>query len=170
MAEIAAMAGNAMFSMVKGSQERKQRYAEAAAIRDAAMRKGAATTAAVGQEQRNKDYMESRAIALAAFQGGGVSDPSITRLVGDINAEGEYRVLSTLYTGMGEAQGLQYASEQAMKSGDIALKRGYVGAIKTVLSSYGSGMWKGHKELPDWTPKDEGTMDYNPSSGAAVYA
>jgi len=169
MAEIATLAGKSIYSMVRGSQERKIRYAEAAAIRDASMRKGAATTAAVGQEQRTKEYMASRAIALAAFQGGGVADPSVTNLLADINAEGEYRVLSTLYTGMGEAQGLQYASEQAMKSGDIALKRGYVGAIKTVLSSVASGAWTNNKALPDWEPEEEGTMDYNPSSGAAVY-
>jgi hypothetical protein len=128
----------AVSKMAKGSQERKLKYAESQALRDASMRKAAATTAQVSEGQREQEYLESRAVALAAFQGGGVDDPSVQQLIADVSAEGEYRVLSKLYTGMGEAAGIQFASEQAMKAGDIALQRGYMEAIKTVLSSYGS--------------------------------
>ncbi len=175
MAQLAILAVKAVMSLNKGAQDRKLGYQEAGGLRDAAMRKAAATTAEVGENERTKQLMESRAIALAAFQGGGVDDPSMQKLIGDLNAEGEYRILSRLYVGMGEAAGLEFASEQAMRAGDAALNRGYVAAATTVLSSYGSDMWSGGK-APNVSHSTRaakakiGTMDYNPSSAAARYA
>lgn len=143
MAQVAMLAVMAMSAMHKGAQDRKLAYQEAQGLREASMRKMAATTAEVGENQRERDIMESRAIALAAFQGGGVDDPSVQKLIGDLNAEGEYRILARLYVGADAAQGMQYASEQAMRVGDAAMDAGYLKAATTVLSSYGSGIWGG---------------------------
>jgi len=152
MAQLATLAVSAVGSLALGAQERKLKYAESQGLRDASMRKSAATTAEVGEGKRDKEYMESRAIALAAAQGGGVDDVSMVNLIGDLNAEGEYRILSKLYTGMGEAQGMQFASEQAMRAGDVAMDRGTLRAATTVLSKYGSygSMWSEAKETWGW--------------------
>ncbi len=148
MAEIAILAVSAVMALNKGQKDKALAYEAAGGIRDAAMRKKAATTAEVGQGKRLKETMASRAIALAAFGGGGVDDPSIQMLVGDLNAEGEYRILSRLYVGMSEAAGLEFQSEQAMRTGDAAMDQGYMNAVTTVLSKYGSygDMWKSAKK------------------------
>jgi len=132
----------------KGAQERKLAYQGAQGIREAAMRKKAATTAEVGENKRTKERFESRAVALAAFQGGGVDDPSVQKVIGDLNAEGEYRILSRLYVGMSEAAGLEFQEEQARRQGEFALEQGYANAASTVLSSYGNfgSMWGGAKQ------------------------
>ena len=176
MAQIAILATTALGALNKGAQDRKLAYGEAGGLRDAAMRKAAATTAEVGENERTKERMESRAIALAAFQGGGVDDPSMQTLIGDLNAEGEYRILSRLYVGMGEAAGLEFASEQAMRAGDAALNAGYVNAVTTVLSSYGSSMWGGAKapkvsHATKASGASLGIVDpFSPSSAASRYA
>ena len=175
MAQVAILAVSAWSAMNKGAQDRKLGYQEAQGLREASMRKMAATTAEVGENQRERDHIESRAIALAAFQGGGVDDPSIQALLGDLNAEGEYRILARLYVGADAAQGLQYASEQAMRAGDAALNAGYLKAATTVLSSYGSDIWGGGK-APVLTHAQRaaranlGTMDFSPTSAASRYA
>ena len=142
MAQVAVMAVMAVSALNKGAQERKMAYREAEGLRDAANRRKAAATAEVSEGQRLKEHMYSRALAVAAASGGG-TDAGVTNLLGDLNAEGDYRILSKLYVGADEAEGLQFQSEQAMRAGDAALEAGYVKAATTVLSAYGSGAFAG---------------------------
>jgi len=138
MAQIAILAVMAVSALNEGAQKRKQLRGEGDALRDAANRKMAATTADMAELQRQKEYVESQAIAVAAASGGGIDDPTIVNLIGDLNAEGEYRVMTKLYTGSDEAAGLRYQSEAAYAEGEAALNAGYVNAAKTVMSSYGN--------------------------------
>lgn len=162
MAQIAILAVMAVGALAKGAQQRKLAYGEAEGLRQASMRKAAASTAEVGQGKNTKEFMESRMIALAAAQGGGLGDPSMVKLLADLNTEGEYHTLSKLYTGMGEAAGMQYASGQAMDAGDIAMEQGYMNAATTVLSQYGNfgAMWSEAKEQFAWAKDTAGTA-YN---------
>lgn len=149
MAQIAILAVMAVAALNKGAQDRKVAYQEAEGLRDASQRRMAAATAEIGEGERLKEHMYSRALALSAFSGAG-TDAGITNLLGDLNAEGDYRIFSKLYVGSTEAQGLQFQSEQAMRAGDAALESGYMSAATTVLSAYGGygDMWSGAKS--DW--------------------
>lgn len=141
MAQLAILAVMAVMALNKGAQERKMKYQASQGVRDAAMRRGAAATAEAGENKIIKERFESRAVALAAFQGGGVDDPSVQKVIGDLNAEGEYRILSKLYVGMSEVEGMHFQSGQLMREGEAALNEGYVNAAKTVMSAYmGGGM------------------------------
>lgn len=137
MATKGVMTGvSALLSLNEGAQVRKQKMQEANALEDAAGRKMAATTAQMEEDARLKAHMESRAIAVAAAGGGGVDDPTVVNLIGDLNAEGEYRILSSLYVGQSEATGLREQAYAARREGNAALNAGYVKGLTTVMSHF----------------------------------
>jgi len=138
MAQIAMLAIMAVSALNKGAQERKVKYQEAEGIRDARNRHMAATTAAISEREREKKRMYSRALAVSASSGAGVDDPGMVAIIGDLNAEGEYRILSQLYVGSSEAEGLRHQSEMARVEGEAALEASYMKAATTVMSAYGS--------------------------------
>lgn len=139
MAQIAVLAVMAVSQIYKGTKEQEAAYNQAENVRDARNRGMAATTAEIGQLQDDKELMYSRALAVSASSGAGVDDPGLVKLFGDLNAEGEFRVMSKLYTGSSQAEGLRKESESLMKQGDDALTAGYVNAATTVLSAYAGG-------------------------------
>lgn len=157
MAQIAVLAVMALSAMNKGAQERKNSYRDAEGLRDAANRRMAAATAEVSEGERLKEQMYSRALAVAAASGGG-TDAGVVNVLGDLNAEGDYRIFSKLYVGADEAEGLRFQSEQAMRSGDAALEAGYVEAAKTVISSYAGGAFgAGSSSAAAMTPSSAST-------------
>ena len=139
MAQLAMLVVGVASSLNKGVQTNKVAYGQAEAIRDSKNRNMAATTANISERQREKENMYSRALAVSAASGAGVDDPGIVNLLGDLNAEGEYRILAELYTGSSEAEGLRNDSLMAMRAGDAAQQASYMEAATTVLSAYGSG-------------------------------
>jgi len=134
---------DAILALDKGSKARAAKIQEAKALEDAANRKMAVTTAEMAEQKRVKAHMESRAIAVAAASGGGVDDPTIVQLIGDLNAEGEYRVMSRLWVGQNEAKGLRFQANEARKEGEDALNQAYVSVAKTVMSFAGGGFGGG---------------------------
>lgn len=135
MAQIAAIAVSALAALNEGAQKRKLKNQEADSLRAAAMRRMAATSAEVSSEEKNKERMESRALAVAAASGAGVDDPTVVNVIGDLNAEGMYRMMARLWVGQDEAAGLREAEYAARREGEAHLNAGYVKAITTVLSS-----------------------------------
>ncbi len=107
------------------------------------LRKRAGVRRAVGQreaaeEQRNAELAYSRALVVAAASGAGVDDPTVVKLFADLQAEGDYRVLSRLWVAEDEAQGIEFRSEVARREGK-AKKRAYrAGAISSFAEAYGS--------------------------------
>jgi hypothetical protein len=138
MAQLAVLAVMALAAVNKGAQQRKVKYQEAEQLRDVRNRSMAATTANISERERDKERMYSRALAVSAASGAGVDDPGLVSVIGDLNAEGEYRILSELYVGSSEAEGIRVESENAMRAGDAALEASYMTAATTVLSSYGN--------------------------------
>lgn len=136
MAQIAIVAVMALMALNEGAQKRKQLVAKADAFSDAANRRMATATAEMAEEQRLKEQMESRALAVAAASGAGVDDPTMVNLIGDLNAEGEYRIMARLWVGEDEAEGLRQQSYAARREGEAALNAGYVAAAKTVMSYF----------------------------------
>lgn len=173
MAQIAILAVMAVAALNEGAQKRKLLNAEADALHDAANRRGATATADMAEEQRLKEHMEGRALAVAANSGAGVDDPTMVKLIGDLNAEGTYRVMSTLWVGMDEVTGIRDQEMAKRAEGEAALNAGYVKAATTVMSQYGNfgEMWAGAKQ--DWGKvKDfgKGAWDKMPWSHASKSA
>ena len=136
MAQIAIAAVMGAAQIYKGYQAKKLKDKEAEGYMDAAGRRRAAAHREMAEEERKKEFMHSRAIAVAAVQTGNTSDPGIVRLLGDLNAEGEYRILSRLWAGENEAEGLEFRAEAARREGKSAVKASYVSAVTSALSTY----------------------------------
>ena len=136
MAQIAIIAAMAGGQLYKGAQAKKLKEREAQGFRDAAMRRKGVAHREMAEERRKKEFMYSRALALAAFSGAGVDDPGMVTLLGDLNAEGEYRILSRLYAGENEAEGLLFRAEAARREGKAARSASYINAITSAVSAY----------------------------------
>ncbi len=131
---IAAVMGAAQLYKGKKAQSLKEREAEG--YRDAAGRRMAATTHELAEEERNREFMYSRALAVAAASGTATGSAGIVRQLADINAEGEYRLLSRLWAGQNEVEGLQFRAEAAIREGESAIDASRVDAITSAVSSY----------------------------------
>lgn len=118
----------------KGYQAKKLKEEEAKGLQEAAVRQMAITSREMSEEIRNKELMHSRAIAVAGMSGAGTD--GLTKLLGDLNAEGEYRVMSVLWNGQNEAQGLQYRAEAAEREGKAAQTAGIIDGITSAVSAY----------------------------------
>ncbi len=136
MAKLAVMAVMAIGQLYKGAQQKKLKDREADAYRVAADRRMAAATRELAAEKREKEFMYSRALAVAGAQTGRTSDPGITTLLADLNAEGEYRMLSVLWAGQNEAEGLIFRAEAARREGRAAKDASYINAITSAVSGY----------------------------------
>lgn len=134
-----AMVAAGAAQAVKAYQKNKLKIEETKAYREAKNRSMAATTREMAEEERNKEYMHSRALAVAAFSGAGVDDPGMVKVLADLNAEGEYRIMSKLWSGQNEAQGLIYRAEAAKREGDDALVAGIFNTVSSAMSAYGGG-------------------------------
>ena len=137
MAEVALIAAGGA-QAIKAYKTRKFKDAEAEGYRDARNRRMAAATREMQEEERRKEFMHSRAIALAAASGAGVDDPTMVKLLGDLNAEGEYRVMSKLWAGQDDAAGLQFRAEAAEREGDTAIELAPLNIVTSALSAYGA--------------------------------
>lgn len=118
----------------KGYQAKKLKEEEAKGLQEAAVRQMAITSREMQEEIRNKELMHSRAIAVAGISGAGTD--GLTKLLGDLNTEGEYRVMSVLWNGQNEAEGLIYRAEAAEREGKAAQTAGIIDGITSAVSAY----------------------------------
>ena len=127
-------------------QWRQGKEAEREGARTAAeLHKRAGTRRAVShreaaEERRDAEFAYSRALAVAAASGAGVSDPTVVKIFADLQAEGDYRVLSRLFVGEDEAQGIEYSAEAARREGKARKRAHRLTALSTAIdfaSAYG---------------------------------
>ena len=118
----------------KGYQAKKLKEQEAQGLQEAATRQMAITSREMAEEIRNKELMHSRAIVVAGMSGAGTD--GITKLLGDLNTEGEYRIMSVLWNGQNESEALQYRAEAALREGDAAQTAGIIDGITSAVSAY----------------------------------
>ena len=83
------------------------------------------------EEKRQSDILASRALAVAAAGGGNPDDPTISKIISDINGEGAYRAAVAMY----EAESL---SDKALYEGKIAEAGGEQSAKNITAQSAGS--------------------------------
>lgn len=85
-------------------------------------------------ERKKANYAESRALAVASASGAGVSNPTVENILGKIQAEGDYRVLSSLYAGDTDAELANYAADTTRRQGRARQRGAYLNAGSTILS------------------------------------
>jgi hypothetical protein len=136
MAQLAVAVVMGAAQIYKGAQQKKLKEQEAVGYRDAARRRLGVAHREMAEERRNKEFMYSRALAVMGAQGATQADPGINALLADLNAEGEYRVLSRLWAGQNEAEGLQFRADAAIREGRAAVKASYVNAVTSAVSAY----------------------------------
>jgi hypothetical protein len=102
--------------------------------------------------------LQSRALAVAAASGGGVDDPTVSKLLADIGAQGEINALGTLWEGKENGAGLQ-------QEGQVRRREGRMRAVSTILST-GSDMYSKYGggdssyALPTSSVKGTAAADY----------
>lgn len=118
------------------------------------------------EERRQAGMDASRALAVAAASGGGVSDPTIVRLIANTRGEGVYRANVAMYEGEAQARKLRLEAAASRVAGAEALAEGTrrqgaalysavgIGA-KGALSLYAKYGMKGPDNTP--APKSGGT-------------
>lgn len=152
MAQIAVAAVMVVAGIYKGVEARKQKNREANAYLDANKRRKAAMTREVEYADKEKDMMLSRARAVAAVQGGGgLGTSGMTRIIGDLAAEGEYRVLATMWKGLDDAAALTFRAEAAQREGEAAFTAGVIDGVTSAISAYaGMGGSFGGGSIPSF--------------------
>jgi hypothetical protein len=76
------------------------------------------------EEKRRSDLVQSRALAVAAAGGGSASDPTVVRILSDLEGEGAYRAAVALYGGQDRAAQLRDAADSRVFEGEAAARAG----------------------------------------------
>ncbi len=129
----AGIAGGAQ--AVAAYKKSKAHEAQAAEYREAKNRRMAAATREMSEERRKQEFIQSRAVALAAASGAG-TDAGFVKILSDLNAEGEYRVMSVLWSGLNDADGLLARARAEEKAADDAIVVGALNAVTSAFSAY----------------------------------
>lgn len=136
MAAIAAAAVVFAASVYQGAEQKKLKEQEAVGYQEAAQRRIAAGTHEVREEARVKQFTYSRALAVSAASGTATGSAGVVKLLGDLNAEGDYRMLARMYTAQSDAEGLGFRAEQALREGDAAQQAGVINGVVSAFSAY----------------------------------
>lgn len=136
MAQLAAVAVAFVASAYKGMEQKKAGIEQAGYLGDAGRRRMAATTREVSEEADTKELMNSRAIVAAATSGAGLHNPNVIKTIGDLNAEGMYRMASKLWQGQNDSEGLYFRAEAARREGEAAWTAGLINGVTSAVSTY----------------------------------
>lgn len=168
MAFVAAVAAGGA-SAYQAWQTKKFKEAEAAGYDEAGRRVMAAGTRDFQEEQRNREFMYSRALAVAAASGGGVDTPSMVKVLGDLQAEGQYRSYAKLWRAQNDAEGLQFRADAARREAKAAVTAGVINTVTSAVSAYASagGSFGGSTPPPSLSASSSPLMSpIPPGSGA----
>ena len=132
------------------SKQNAQAMAEAKAFESAQLRQQAGQDIAVSQQRaqeqlRQSRLVQSRTLAVAAASGGGVSDPTIVRMLSRVAGEGTYRANTALYEGEErarlkrmQAEASDYEGKTGIISGDMRAKAYNTGAAASLFAGASS--------------------------------
>ena len=152
---VASVAGSGMANQAAikaGKQEQEFRRTQATAVR-------AEASQTAWNERENKQRILSRATALAAASGAGVSDPTMVKILGDLEGEGAYREAVAVYQGEAQARLLEDMGDAAKQAGrdkaDYYGAQGIATALQgasTLYSQYNSTPGTQPTQRPIWKP------------------
>lgn len=127
----------AAYKKAQAHEAQAEKYVEAK------NRRMGATTREMEEEERKAEFIQSRATAVAAASGAG-TDGSFVKVLGDLVAEGKYRVMSVLWAGLNDAEGLLAHADAERQAAKDARIMGVVNAVTSAVSAYaGAGGFSG---------------------------
>lgn len=85
-------------------------------------------------DKRYTNYVASSAAARSASSGTTGTSPSILNVIGNIQSQGEYKALTSIYTGEDRAQELLTRANQFKYEGKASRTSGWLSGISSVLS------------------------------------
>lgn len=136
---------NTLGTIAQGNQAKAQGIAaqNAANFRAAQLEQQAGQERAAAQrnaieERRQARLAMSRGLAVAAASGGGALDPTVVNLLGDVQAEGDYRALMRLYQGEERARGAELGATAARYEGDSAYAAGVAAQRNSRFAAVGN--------------------------------
>jgi hypothetical protein len=132
----AIAAGRAASVAGKAAEQGKE--FEAVQMEQQAGQEMAAAQRSAQEEQRKARLVASRALAVASAGGGGASDPTVVRILADIDGEGAYRSAMELYRGEEAGRKLRMGAAGARYDGKVARAGGKAQATAQYLSAAGS--------------------------------
>lgn len=138
LAQYAGQKKSARAAKAAGRAKKRLADFEAAQLEQQAGQSVAASQRGAMEERRRAELVSSRALALSASGGGGVSDPTMANLLGDIEGESIYRAGVSLYQGEEQARQLKMSAQAKRMEGDIALQGGEAQASAYNLAAVGS--------------------------------
>lgn len=128
------------------------------------------------QERKKANYAESRALAVAASSGAGVKTPTVQNILGDLHEQGDYNVLSTLFSGDSEAEAYNLSATATRNEGRAAKRASYLNAGSTILqgvssfySRYNSNA-SSADSIANYSPAKSTAGDYYKSNSTMGYA
>lgn len=119
--------GNMKAAGASSSAGKAQRAAadfEAAQIRQLAVQTVASSQRDAATERLKQELLTSRAIAVAGASGGGVTDPTVSRIISDITGRGTYNQAVALYQGEEKARQMNLSADAKTYEGAIAEQGG----------------------------------------------
>lgn len=131
----AVVAGGAQ--AIAAYKKSKAHEAQAAEFAEAKNRRMGAATREIEEEERKREFITSRATAVAAASGAG-TDAGFVKVLGDLNAEGKYRTMSVLWSGLNDAEGLLAQADAQKQAADDALVMGAVKTVSSAFTAYGA--------------------------------
>jgi len=92
------------------------------------------------EQRRRAKLVASRALAVAAASGGSASDPTVAKLIADIDGEGAHRAALELYQGEDQARKLRMAGDAARYEGEVARRGGQTAQTAYQLQGLAQGL------------------------------
>lgn len=123
---------------------------EAQQLRQQAGDSIASSQRAALEEKRRVDLVQSRALAVAAAGGGSASDPTVVRILSDLEGEGAYRAAVALYGGEDRAAKLRAAADSRVFEGEAAARIGRQKESSYNIASAGSVASAGYSFFSKW--------------------
>lgn len=170
----AGYSADVMGSIEQGKVARREGEVGAFVIERNAKQEEAYSQRRAIEERRQADLVASRATAVAA-KDGSTTDPTVQRIVEDINTEGELRALTRLYEGDERARGMRSTAD-AVRRGAVEAQQAYaMQAGSTALTGatdlyakYGGSKAK-RRAAPKIDGLDEAQADWERSTGNYGY-
>lgn len=141
MAALIPLIFSAAGTLMQGQAAKDAADSEAAQLEQNAGQERAISQLDASTQRRSARYAQSRAQAVAAASGAGASDPTVVDVISNIEGEGEFQALSSLYTGEERARGMEFGGKVRRREGQAAKTASYLKAGSTLLS--GASSWQG---------------------------
>jgi hypothetical protein len=151
------------------NQYAEGQQAKKLADRDASTSRATSQRDAITDRKRAM-LLKSRALAVAAASGGGVDDPTVSKLLGDIGAAGEMNALGTLWEGNEIGTGLELQGRARRSEGRARAVSSILSEGSAMYDKYDGGSGGGSYRMPSAQVSGTAAADYqlNPRYGNYV--